>query len=66
LDEAKRIEGIYKIHLNEDIKVGGKIERVTDHTMRKGYVIALGETREQAVRRAEKAVKMIKIITKVE
>jgi len=66
IDEAKRIEGIYKIHLNDDIKVGGKIERVTDHTMRKGYVIALGETREQAVRRAEKAVKMIKIITKVE
>jgi len=66
LDEAKRIEGIYKIHLNEDIKIGGKIERVTDHTMRKGYVIALGETREQAVRRAEKAVRIIKIITKME
>ncbi|MCD6168551.1 MAG: phosphoribosylglycinamide synthetase, partial [Caldisericia bacterium] len=49
IDEAKRIEGIYKIHLNDDIKLGGKIERVTDHTMRKGYVIALGETREQAV-----------------
>lgn len=66
VDEAKRIEGIYKIHLNEDIKVGGKIERVTDHTMRKGYVIALGKNREQAIKRAEKAVKMLRIITKVE
>lgn len=64
VDEAKRIEGIYKIHLNEDIKIGGKIERVTDHTMRKGYVIALGKNRKQAVKRAEKAVKMIEIITK--
>lgn len=64
VDEASRLEGIYKIHLNEDIKVGGKIERVTDHTMRKGYVIAIGETREQAIERAKKAIEMIKIITK--
>lgn len=64
VDEARRIEGIYRVHLNEDIKIGGKIGKVTDHTMRKGYVVALGKTREQAIERAERAVKMIKIITK--
>jgi biotin carboxylase len=65
LEEAKSIEGIYKIHLNEDIRIGTEIGRVTDHTMRKGYVIAKGKTREQAVQRAEHAVKMIRIITSV-
>lgn len=64
VDEARRIEGIYRVYLNEDIKIGGKIGKVTDHTMRKGYVVALGKTREQATERAERAVKMIKIITK--
>ncbi|MCK4491907.1 MAG: hypothetical protein KAU03_04735, partial [Candidatus Altiarchaeales archaeon] len=65
VDKAKNMEGIYRIHLNEDIKIGTEIGRVMDHTMRKGYVIAQGKTREQAVQRAEKAVKMIKIITNV-
>ena len=64
VDEARRIEGIYRVHLNEDIKIGSRIGKVTDHTMRKGYVVALGKTREQAIERAERAVKMIKIITK--
>lgn len=66
IDEARKIEGIYKIHLNEDIKIGSQVRRVTDHTMRKGYAIALGETREQAVNRAEQAVRTIKIVTKAE
>lgn len=63
VDEAKKIEGIYKIHLEEDMKIGTEIESVTDHTMRRGYVIALGKTREQAVQRAEQAVQIIRIIT---
>lgn len=65
IDEAERMEGIYKVHLDGDIKICGEIETVTDHTMRKGYIIARGKTREQAVQRAEQAVKRIRIITKM-
>ena len=66
IEEAKKMEGIYKIYINEDVKIGGIIKPVTDHTKRKGYVIALGKTREEAVKRAERAVQKIEIITKLE
>jgi biotin carboxylase len=63
IDEARKMEGVDKIHMDRDVKIGGKIKRVTDHTMRKGYVMAIGKTRDQAVKRAEDAVRMIKIKT---
>jgi len=63
IEEAKKMEGIYKIHIDKNVRVGKIIEPVTDHTKRKGYVIGIGETREEAVDRTERAVKMIKIIT---
>lgn len=64
IEEAKRMDGIYKIHIDEDVRVGKIIEPVTDHTKRKGYVIGIGETREEAVDRTERAVQKIEIITK--
>lgn len=64
IEEAEKMEGIYKVHIDENIRVGKIIEPVIDHTKRKGYVIALGETREEAVRRAEEAVKKIGVITR--
>ncbi|GAH09495.1 unnamed protein product, partial [marine sediment metagenome] len=64
VEEAKKMEGIYKIHIDRDVKVGEIIKPVIDHTKRKGYVIGIGKTREEAVNRAEKAVKMVEIITK--
>ncbi len=64
IEEAEKMEGIYKVHIDKDVRAGVIIEPVTDHTKRKGYVIALGKTREEAVRRAESAVQKIKIITR--
>ena len=63
VEEARKIEGILQIHLSPGIRIGGTIERVTNHTMRKGYVLALGDDREQAVGRAEQAVRKIEIVT---
>jgi len=42
---------------------GDIIEPVTNHTKRAGFVITMGETRNQAVERAEQVVKSIKIET---
>ena len=63
IEEAKKMEGIYKIHIDKDIKVGGIVEPVIDHTKRKGYVIGMAETREEVVNRTERAVQKIEIIT---
>lgn len=61
--EAKQAEGIYRLHLNEELKVGTYIKKATNNAMRQGYVIAVGDNREQAIERAKKAVKMLKITT---
>ena len=63
LEEVKKIDGIYKIHLDDDVKIGATIAPIKDHTMRKGYVIAIGDSNEEAVKRAESAVNKINIIT---
>lgn len=63
VDDARKVDGIYKIHLDSDIKIGTTIPQVKDHTMRKGYVIAVGDTNEEAVKRAETAVNKINIVT---
>ncbi len=63
LDKAESMEGVYQVHLNQDIAVGNTLESIKDHTLRKGYVIALGDTREEAIERAEAAVGAIEITT---
>ena len=45
------------------VKPGDIVEPVTNHTKRAGFVITMGETRDQAVERAEQVVKSIKIET---
>ncbi|MBA7576687.1 Phosphoribosylamine--glycine ligase [subsurface metagenome] len=63
IEEAKKMEGIYKVHIDENVRVGKIIEPVTDHTKRKGYVIGIGKTREEAIDKTERAVQKIEIIT---
>lgn len=64
LDDASNLEGIYNIYLDKGLVLGNEIEIVTDHTCRKGQIIAVGTTYEEAVKKAEKAVKLIKINTR--
>ena len=45
------------------VKPGDIVEPVTNHTKRAGFVITTGETRNQAVERAEQVVESIKIET---
>lgn len=59
--EAKKIEGIYEVTIDDTIKVGNIIPDVKNHTDRHGYVIAVGKNREHAIEIAEKAMKQIKI-----
>ena len=63
VEEAKGMEGIYKVYIKPEIKIGSFIEPIKNNADKIGYVIALGKTREQAVQRAEQAVQMIGIIT---
>lgn len=61
INDAKKIEGIYEVVIDDTIKIGNILTPVKNHTDRHGYVIAIGETREIAIERAEKAVNTIKI-----
>lgn len=45
------------------VKPGDFLEPVTNHTKRAGFVITMGETRDQAIERAEQVVESIKIET---
>jgi biotin carboxylase len=66
VEEVKRMDGIYKVYIKPEIKVGSFIEPLKNNADKIGYVIALGKTRDQAVQRAEQAVEVIKLITKSE
>ncbi len=61
ISEAKKIEGIYEIVVDNVIQIGNIIPTVENHTDRHGYVIAFGKTREIAVAKAEMAINTIKI-----
>ena len=50
-------------HVDIPLKIGDAVRIVTDHTRRAGCVIAVGETRQDAVASAEAAVGMIDIET---
>ena len=64
IDEARKLEGIYDIYLDNGLVIGNEIGILTDHTCRKGQIIAVGSTYEEAVNKAEKAVELIKINTR--
>jgi len=48
------------------VKPGDIVEPVTNHTKRAGFVITTGETRDQAVERAEQVINAIEIETVVD
>ena len=64
LDDAMKLEGIYDIYLDKELIIGDEIEILTNHTCRKGQIIAVGSTYEEAVSKVEKAVNLIKINTR--
>ena len=64
IEDARRIEGVVDVHVNEDVNIGSEIKRITDNSMKKGYVTAVGKDREEAIRRAESAVEKIRIVTR--
>jgi len=45
------------------VQPGGLLEPVTNHTQRAGFVITVGDTRDEAVARAQEVVQTIEIIT---
>lgn len=64
VESVREFPGIYDVVLRDDVTIGGMIPPLTNHGDRIGHVIASGDTREEAVQRAEHAVQMIKVKTK--
>ena len=64
LKKAMNVEGIYNIYLDEGLVLGNEMETIVDHTCRKGQIISIGNTYEDAIERAERAVKLIQINTR--
>ncbi len=64
LESARDLPGIYDVAVRDDLMIGGMIPPMTNHSDRVGHVIAIGNSREEAVRRAEHAVQLIKVETK--
>ena len=62
INKASSIKGIVKIGFFKNI--GEYIPELKTGLDRVGYVIAVGESREEAVKRCEEAIKEISIITK--
>jgi len=66
IERAKNIEGISQIYLKPEVKVGGHINALTNNAEKIGYVIAIGDSHDSTIKRAEEAIEAIKIITKKE
>jgi biotin carboxylase len=62
-EKAINLDGIYNIYLDEGLVLGNEIETITDHACRKGQIISVGNTYEDAINMAETAVKLIQINT---
>jgi biotin carboxylase len=63
LEEAKKIEGVYDIFINPEIKIGSIIKKVKNHSDRVGHVIATAEKRENAIKIAENVIKSVRFVT---
>jgi len=61
LEEISRQEGVHRIGFF--VRPGEVLNEVTDHTRRAGFVIATGNTRDEAVTRAEAVVAAVQIET---
>ena len=64
IETTRNLPGIYDVVLRNDLTIGGMVPPVTNHSDRMGHVIASGDTREEAVWRAEHAVESIGVETK--
>lgn len=62
--DSRDLPGIYDVVLQEGMMPGGRVPPMTNHGDRIGHVIAAGDTRDEAVRRAECAVDSIRIETR--
>lgn len=62
VDEAGRIEGV--VHVEVRVAVGEEIGAVRNHPSRAGVIIAVGDSRQQAIERVERAVNGIRIRTR--
>jgi len=63
-EEAKRSKGIIDFSMGSQMNIGNIIKNPTNHAERFGYVVAIGDSRKEAIKYAEDAIKMIKIETK--
>jgi biotin carboxylase len=63
VDDASRLNGVYGIYLDEHIKLGGEVNKVTDHTKRVGQIIVVANNCKEAKKIMNQAKSMIKIST---
>lgn len=61
LEKIKRMENIYKVDMWS--KVGDVVPQAANHPSRVGYLIAVGQTREEAIYWAQKGIETVKIVT---
>jgi biotin carboxylase len=62
VEEAGNIEGV--VHVELRVAVGEDIGAVKNHPSRGGVIIAIGDNRQQAIERVERAVSCIHIHTR--
>ena len=60
VDEAKQIKGVHKLMIFA--KPGNEIGEVSNHTQRAGFVLTLGQTKDEAVSAAQKAIETVDFI----
>jgi biotin carboxylase len=60
-EKYRKISWVYKLHFFVD--QGDVVEATTNHTKRAGFVITVGETRDEAVARAETVIKDVMVET---
>jgi len=61
VEKARAVDGISMVEIRTE--VGAQISPATNHPARAGVVMAVAETREEAIRRTEEAAALISIIT---
>jgi biotin carboxylase len=61
LDEARRIEGVDDAEVF--VPVGGRVQPLTDSAKRAAYVLAHGDSREEATARADRALALVHVDT---
>jgi len=61
VEEARKIEGVIDIILSDDLKPGTIITNMKNHTDRKGIIITVGETRNDATEKAVRARDLINV-----